>query len=101
MSSLEGKIVEFHVFDEKDTIEGTDKSENNFQDTCPALVLTDWNKPTDNVVNKSLNLRVFPDGQDPYQVNSVMHVECSGHYPDLQNEGGNPVQAKKGCWSLY
>lgn len=101
--NLQGKMVKFHMFDEMDEINNVDRSLNNYQNTCPALVLTDWSSNTDNCVSKALNLRVFPDCGDSYVVTSAMHVEISGTYPSDPNDPNvqKDIVAKKNCWEMY
>lgn len=103
MSNLQGQMVKFHVFDEA-TDPTTDKSINNHQDTCPALVVTDWTPDTDNPVIKVLNLRVFYDGVEMGWVTSAIHVEVSGFHVQSAEDKDNGVSAirvKKNCWEMY
>lgn len=100
--NLQGTTVKYHMFDEMDTVNGTDKSANNYQDTCPAIVLTDWNPDTDNCIIKALNLHVFPDCGVPFQVSSAMHVENAGNYvKSVDDVYDGEIKVKSGCWQMF
>jgi hypothetical protein len=102
--NLEGKTVKFYVYDEQDEKEGVQRDKNNYTNTCPAIVLGDWSTGTQNMTAKCLNLQVFPDCNEPFQVTSAMHVEASGFYPlsaEEEAEGVIANRVKKNCWELY
>ena len=97
--NLEGKTVKYHMFDKMDELKDADRSSNNHTNTCPALVLTDWNERTDVLTSKALNLQVFPDCGTPFQVTSACHILDAGSYPAAVE--GDQVEIKKGHWEMY
>ena len=81
--NLEGKIVKYNVPE-------NDRTFNNGQETCPALVLTDWCPENPDVETKALNLKVHYDGTDAIWKSSSQHVSVTEEgseswelYPDI------------------
>ena len=53
-----------------------EQEKNNYQPSCPALVLTDWSHGESE--EATVNLRVFYDGETSEWKTSVMHSALSG-----------------------
>ena len=64
--NLQGKIVKFNVPE-------SDRHLNNHQETCPAIVLTDWSPKSDVVSEKALNLKILYDASESGYETSATH----------------------------